>query len=114
MLKIADGLTAALLLHGAALHAFVSVLAFPHGGEALVWALSGTLAAALTACINLLRLVRPGDMLIAALALASAVLWAAVALAFGASLGSFTDVRVLWHVIAALGLAGFSVWALLQ
>lgn len=114
MLKIADGLTSALLLLGAALHAFGSILAYPRGGEILVWALSGSLAAALVAGINLLRLVRPGDMLIAALALAGAVLWAAVALAFGAAIGVFFDVRVAWHVAAALALAGFSVWALLQ
>jgi hypothetical protein len=42
------------------------------------------------------------------------VLWAAVALAYGAAIGAIIDVRVLWHFVAAAALAGFSVWALLQ
>lgn len=114
MLKIADGLCAALLLMGAALHAFGSVLAYPRGSELLVWALSGSLAATLVATLNLLRLFRPGDTAIALLALLSALAWAIIAFAFGNAISAYTDVRVLWHALAALALAGFSAWALLQ
>ena len=114
MLKIIDGLCAALLLMGAALHAFGSVLSYPGGSELLVWALSGSLAAALVAAMNLLRLFRPGDTAITVLALVSAVLWALVAAAFGHSIHAYLDVRVVWHFVAALALAGFSIWALLQ
>lgn len=97
-----------LLLLGAALHGYGSFAGYGDQPETLTWSLSGVLAAALTAAVNLLRVDRPSDRALAVTSLFASLAWLAVALGFGAAIGNLADVRVLWHVLAALGLAIFS------
>ena len=109
MARMIDKAFGWLLLVGALLHAYGSVTGYPAGSETQVWALSGTLAAALTAGLNLLRAGRRGDPALAWLAAAASLCWACVALGFGAAIGAVLDPRVLWHVVASLALLGFSL-----
>jgi hypothetical protein len=98
-----------LLLVGAVLHAYGSISSYHVGSTELVWALSGSLAAALTAVLNLVRAGRPGDMTVAWITLAANISWAAVAAGFGVAIGNLIDPRALWHLISALALAAFSM-----
>jgi hypothetical protein len=109
-----DRLFGLLLLIGACLHAVGAVRAYPLGSDVLVWSLSGTLAAGLLAVLNLVRAGRPDDHTLAAITLAGSLAWFGIAIAFGAAIGNVVDPRVLWHAIAALALAGFSLRTLLK
>jgi hypothetical protein len=97
-----------LLLVGAAFHVYGSISTYPVGSEALVWALSGSLASALLAILNLVRAGRPDDKTLAWITFASCLCWAGIAVAFGSAIGNIADPRALWHAISALGLAAFS------
>lgn len=97
-----------LLLIGAVLHRYGSFTGYADQPETLTWSLSGVLAAALTAALNLLRADRPDDRPLALIAFAASVAWVTVAFGFGAAIGSLADIRVLWHALTALGLAMFS------
>lgn len=96
------------LLVGAVLHAYGSAIAYPSGSSTLVWAWSGSLAAALVAALNLLRSTRPSDRPLALLAGAGALAWLAIAILFGLTIGNVFDFRVVWHALAAAGLIAFS------
>lgn len=113
MAKAIDGVFALLLLIGAALHAYGTVTNYQPGTEIFVWSLSGSLAAILVAVLNLLRRGHPRDKALALTSAVASVAWAAIALAFGAAIGNMLDPRVLWHAIAALALAGFSLRCLI-
>lgn len=97
-----------LLLVGGVLHGYGSFTGYGDQPETLVWSLSGVLAAVLIAVLNLLRTDRPDDRSLALLCLVASLAWIAVVVGFGAAIGSLADVRVLWHALAALGLAAFS------
>lgn len=112
MAKAIDGIFAVLLLIGALLHGYGTTTSYPAGSEVLVWSLAASLAAGLIAILNLLRRERPGDRALAGICLAASLAWAGVALAFGRAIGNVVDPRVLWHVIAALALAMFSLRSL--
>ncbi|MGH8337439.1 MAG: hypothetical protein ACRETL_11600 [Gammaproteobacteria bacterium] len=114
MLKQADIACGLLLLVGAALHTYGSLTLAPWGSELQVWALSGSLAAALVAILNLVRTTRPDDALLAAIALGGSLCWAAIACGFGQAIGHPFDMRVLWHALTALALAGFSLRQILN
>jgi hypothetical protein len=109
MARAIDRIFGVLLLIGAGLHAAGALRTNPIGSDGLVWSLSGTLAAGLVAVLNLVRAGRPGDYVLAWITLVGSLCWAAIAIAFGAAIGSLFDPRVLWHAIAALVLAGFSL-----
>ena len=109
MLRLVDKSFAVLLFVAAALHAYGSLVGYPLGSEVLVWALSGTLSAGLIAVLNFVRANRPHDHTLAWIAVGSSLCWAAVALGFGNAIGNLIDPRVLWHVLAALALAGFGL-----
>ena len=109
MLRLVDKSFAVLLFIGAALHAYGSLVGYPIGSEVLVWALSGSLSAGLIAVLNLVRANRPHDHTLAWIGVGSSLCWAAVALGFGNAIGNPIDPRVLWHVLAALALAGFGL-----
>ena len=112
--KSLDRVFGALLLIGACLHVVGAVRAYPLGSEALVWSLSGTLAAGLLAVLNLVRAGRPDDHTLAAITLVGSLAWVGIAIAFGVAIGNVVDPRVLWHAVAALVLAGFSLRSLLN
>jgi hypothetical protein len=113
VIKIADRTLGALLLIGGVLDGFGSYQAYANAPSVLVWALSGSLAAILLAGINLLRIDRPGDHALAWVSSAGCLAWIAIAVAFGLTLGNPLDPRVLYHVIATLALAVFSLRAAL-
>lgn len=79
------------------------------GSEVLVWSLSGSLAAGLLAVLNFVRAGRPEDRTLAWITCVGSLGWVAIAVGFGAAIGNVIDLRVPWHAIAALVLAGFSL-----
>jgi uncharacterized membrane protein HdeD (DUF308 family) len=109
MLKIVDRTLGILLLIGGVLHGLGSFKAYASSAPLQVWALSGSVAALLLAAINLLRVDRPADRALAWVSLAGCIAWIAVAIAFGLTLDSALDPRVLYHVIVTVGLAAFSL-----
>lgn len=113
MFKAIDGILALALLIGAALHAYGTVTSYQPGTEIFVWSLAGSLAAVLVAVLNLLRRGHPRDRALALTSALASLAWAAIALAFGAAIGDMLDVRVLWHAVAALGLAVLSLRSML-
>lgn len=114
MAKALDGIFALLLLIGALLHGYGTISAYEPGTEIFVWSLSATLAAALIAVLNLLRRSRRGDRVLALICLVASLAWVGLALGFGAAIGNMLDPRVLWHAIAALALALFSLRSMIE
>jgi hypothetical protein len=108
MIRAIDRLFGVLLLIGAMLHIYGSISSYPRGSEALVWALSGSLAAALIAVLNLVRVGRPEDRTLAWITFCGSLCWVAVAIAYGAAIGNVSDPRAVWHALSAFVLAGFS------
>jgi hypothetical protein len=109
MATLLDRIFGVLLLIGAGLHVVGSILHYPSLSPELVWALSASLAGGLIAVLNLIRAGRPRDLTLAWVACIGSLLWVAIAIAFGASIGSVLDPRVLWHAIATIVLAAFSL-----
>lgn len=114
MARTVDAIFALLLLIGALLHSYGTLTGYEAGSEVFVWSLAGSLAAALIAVLNLMRRQRDGDKTLAAVCLVASLAWAAVAAGFGAAIGDVLDPRALWHIIAALGLAAFSLRSLIK
>jgi hypothetical protein len=109
MIRKADLTLGWLLVIGGLLHAYGSIKAYDAMSPTLVWALSGSLAALLLAAINIMRANRPHDRTLASVAFVGSLAWLALAIDFGLSIGHVLDVRVVWHAICAVGLAGFSL-----
>jgi hypothetical protein len=109
MLKMVDSVLGWLLLIGGVLHGFGSVVAYDFLAPILIWSLSGSLAAILLGALNLLRTNRPTDRTLAWVSFAGCVGWIAIAAAFGSTLSTPFDPRVLYHVIVTLGLAALSL-----
>jgi len=65
MSKIIDRIFGWLLVIGALLHAYGSLMFYGPSTVTLVWALSGSLAALLLAALNLMRINRPADRTLA-------------------------------------------------
>ena len=114
MSKMIDRWFGWLLLLGAVLHGYGSLQSYSWLTPELVWALAGTLAIGLLAAINLLRVSRPGDRALAWVSFAGCAGWLVLAFGFGVSIGAPLDPRVLYHVLAALVLAAFSLRAALM
>src|SRR5262245_47025964 len=83
LMKLVDRGFGWLLAIGAALHAYGSLMFYGPQTVTLVWALSGSLAAALLASLNLMRVNRPADRTLATVCFAGSLAWCAIALAFG-------------------------------
>jgi len=109
MLKLVDRAFGVLLALGAAGHAAGLLALLPAGSQIQVWSLSGVVAAALVAALNLVRAGRPNDRTIAWLAFAGSLAWCAIALLFGRAIGDLLDFRVVWHFVCALALTAFSL-----
>ena len=108
MIKNVDRFFAVLLLAFGAMHAFGSVTAYAFLTPELVWALSASGFSILIAALNFIRAGRPEDRTLAWVCFAGCVVWAVIALAFGASVGNLADPRAVLHALAAVGLAVFS------
>ena len=109
MLRLSDRLIAVLLALGALGHALGSFKVYAPGTSVRVWSLAGAFAAFLLAALNWLRAGRPQDAALAWICVAGCVAWAAIALAFGASVGSMADPRAVYHAAVAVVLAAFSL-----
>ena len=94
-----------LLVLGALLHAYASWRRLDRKSTEFVWSISASLAALLIAVIHLLLIHRRLDAGLALLATVGALAWAAVAQAYGRAIKNRYDLRVLWHLGCALGLA---------
>jgi hypothetical protein len=103
-----------LLVVGGLLHAGGSWRVFHNDPSQLLWALSGSLAAVLVAALNLLRVGRPTDRPLAWVSFVASLAWLAVAVAFGAVIGHFTDPRAVIHAVNAAVLAGLSLRTLMR
>lgn len=114
MLGYLDRGSAVLLLFGAGGHTMGSLTLVPMGSGIQVWALGSALCAALVAALNFLRAGRPDDRPVIWLALTGSLGWVIVVGLFARSLGTVADFRVVWHGLAALALAGFSLRSLLR
>ena len=112
-MKSIDKLFCALLLVGAALHGAGSFAAYPAGSQVLVWSLAASFAAALLGVLNFMRSARRDDWTLALVCAAGCMCWLAVSIGFGAAIGDYFDLRVLWHAVCALALAGLSVRTML-
>lgn len=107
-MKLIDRAFGWLLVVGALLHAYGSLMFYGPQTVTLVWALSGSLAGLLLAALNLMRINRSSDRTLAYLCFAGSIAWCGIALAFGVAIQSIGDPRVLYHVVVALALAWFS------
>jgi hypothetical protein len=109
MLRIGDRIVATLLVLGATGHTLGSFQSYAVGSTQLVWSLAGAFAAFLLAALNWMRIGRPQDVPLAWLCAVGCACWVALALAFGASVGSLVDPRALYHAAVAAVLAAFSL-----
>ncbi|MEO6829843.1 MAG: hypothetical protein ABI164_08515, partial [Acidobacteriaceae bacterium] len=98
-----------LLVMGSLLQIIGSVEMYRGTPEMLVWALSGTLAGLLLAALNLLRVDRPRDRMLAWISFLGSVGWLAVVIAFGLAIGNLLDFRVATMGAIAIVLVIFSM-----
>jgi hypothetical protein len=108
-MKTVDRAFGWLLVVGGLLHSVGSTMSLAKRPEALVWALSGALAAFLVAALNLMRVNRPEDRTLAWVSAAGSMAWLSVAIGFGSSIGNLLDPRALVHAVNAAVLAAFSI-----
>lgn len=103
MLELVTRGLAALLLVGAGLHAWGSLLAFPARSPSRVWALGSAGFATLLAVLGWLVAGRDDPTL--ALVVAIGCLgWVVTVAAFGRAIGTLTDPRVIYHLVVGAGL----------
>ena len=76
--------------------------------EMLVWALSATLAGLLLASLNLLRVGRPGDRMLAWISFCGCLAWLALVIAFGAANGNVLNLGAVILAAITVALAVFS------
>jgi hypothetical protein len=104
-LRTIDRALGGLLIVGSLLHGMGSIRAYASEPTTLVWALSATMAGLLLGTINLVRAGRPGDRALAWICVCGCIAWVGQSIAFGVSIGSPLDPRVLIHAINASALA---------
>ena len=108
MKRLDYGLCALLALGGLG-HLIGTFAGYAPGTEVFAWSLSGSAFAFTLVFLNVLRIRRPGDRVLALGAAVSTLVWAVIALLFGQAIGAVADPRVLMHVAAALGLVAMAV-----
>ncbi len=106
-------LLAWLLVLGALVHAFATWRRVDRKTTEFVWSLAASHAALMVAFVQLLSVHRPLDAALATVACVGALGWAAVAQAFGRAIANRYDLRVIWHLGCALGLAFLSAITLI-
>jgi|SRR5215469_14517756 len=108
MLKVIDRIFGALLILAACGHTAGTILWTQPMSGIFIWSLGSALAALLLGTLNIVRAGRPDDKTLAAITLIGTVCWAALAFAFGKSIGNVLDPRPLSHVIISLVLVVLS------
>lgn len=97
-----------LLVIGSLLHIIGSIEAYRNRPETLLWALSASLAGLFLASLNLLRVGRPGDRMLAWISFAGCLGWLAVVVGFGEVIGNVLDFRVVTFAGITIVLTIFS------
>jgi hypothetical protein len=108
LLSLVDRIFGVLLFLAACGHTVGTILWTQPMSGVFIWSLGSSLAALLLATLNIVRAGRPDDKTLAAITLIGTTCWAAVALAFGKSIGNLLDPRPLGHVIISIVLVMFS------
>lgn len=108
-MKAADRLCGWLLVVGAILHTVGTLVLAEWMSGVFVWALSGSVAAMLTATLNLLRAARPADRAVALLATGGTVGWLIVCVLFAINIHHALDPRVVVQAGNSLALLFFCV-----
>ncbi len=108
MLKTADRIFGLLLILAACGHTVGTILWTQPMSGVFIWSLGSSLAALLLGTLNIVRAGRPDDKTLAIITLIGTACWAAVAFAFGKSIGNVLDPRPLSHVIISLVLVVLS------
>ncbi len=103
-----------LLVLGGILHGVGTFKAYDSASSAFVWSIAASLTAILLATLNLMRVNRERDVMLARVCLIGCLCWAAIALMFNRSIGNMLDPRGLWHAIVALVLAWFSFQSIMK
>ena len=109
MWKQIDRVLAVLLSLGAIGHTVGSIAAFRNQPATLLWALCASALIALVSAINLLRTWRPGDRLLAWIAVTGTLSWLVASIAFGVIIGRLIDPRVVVFVVLTIGLLAFGI-----
>lgn len=103
-MKKLDLTLCALLALGGLAHLGGTLAGYPMGTEVFVWSLSGTAFVFTIVFLHIVRILRPGDQLIAVGAIIATSVWVILAMAFGAAVGSLADPRALTHAVVSFGL----------
>lgn len=111
-MKVARYIFCALLGLSGVGHLVGTFLFYAPGTDIFVWSLSASAFVAAVITFNLFALSgRTSHLLAAAI---SSLVWTGLALAFGQSIGSVADPRVLMHGISAAALAAINIAALIR
>jgi hypothetical protein len=108
MLKTIDRIFGWLLVLGSCGHTIGTLMWTQPMSGIFIWSLSGALASALLGVLNIVRAGRPYDKTLAIITLIGTAVWAALALAFGKSIGNVLDPRALFHFLVSIALVVFS------
>jgi len=113
-MKTLDRVFGSLMFLGGIGHGLGSIRAYGKDPMTLLWALSASFAGFLLAALNLLRVGRIGDRVLAWVCFAGCLIQIAFALRFGMLIGNVFDFRPLGQAIIAAVLASFSARSALQ
>jgi len=108
VLRVVDRIFGVLLILAACGHTVGTILWTQSMSGIFIWSLGSSLAALVLGTLNVVRAGRPHDIALAAITLTGTACWAAVAFAFGKSIGNILDPRPLGHVIISIALVIFS------
>jgi len=108
-MKIIDRVFAWILILGGVLHGWGSFHMYRNEPMTMLWSLCATLLTLLIAAVNLLRVERDGDRLLAWISFAGSLSWAIAAFAAGVLIHNIFDPRPMMHWVTAAALAGFSL-----
>ena len=84
-------------------HVAGTLAGYEFGTEVFVWSLSATAFVFTVVFLHLLRILRPGDRLIAIGAAVATSVWVCLALLFGFSIGALADPR-MYYILTSLAL----------
>lgn len=104
MIDLAIRVLAVLLLIGALLHAWGSLLAFPPNTPERAWSLGAGGLAILVSALGWIVASRE-DAVLAYSVAGGCIAWMATVGAFGRAIGNLADPRVLYHLVVASALA---------
>ena len=107
-----DRIFGVLLILAACGHTVCTILWTQPMSGSFIWSLGSSLAGLLLGTLNIVRAARPHDKTLAAITPVGTACWAAVAFAFGKSIGDVLDPRPLGHVIISTILVAFSATTL--